>query len=134
MRLGANTPGTGDYPQANGSAKACGSHPAGVGFIPTGTGQRSRHEARQQTGPLGLSTAEAAAFLAHRLANAALSDPLDAEAISFYAVQIMGWKAFAEADFLDPTKKPGGETKARQQQEERLRELWQAHSLSDEAE
>jgi hypothetical protein len=85
------------------------------------------HEARKNTGPLGLSTAEATSFLAQRMANAGMTDPVDVEAIAFYMVQLVGWKGFAESDFLNPTAKTDAETLARSAQEAKLQDLWQAH-------
>jgi hypothetical protein len=93
---------------------------------------KQAHEARKNTGPLGLSTAEATSFLTHKMLIAALSDPVDVEEIAFYVVQVVGWKAFAEADFLNPMKKPEAESQARQAQETKLQELWNAHSKRDE--
>jgi hypothetical protein len=89
---------------------------------------KDAHEARKNTGPLGLSTAEATAFLAQKMANAAMSDPLDVEAIAFYMVQLVGWKGFAESDFLNPTKKLEAESAARTVQENKLQDLWKVHS------
>jgi hypothetical protein len=86
------------------------------------------HEARKNTGPLGLSTAEATSFLAQKMANAAMTDPLDVEAIAFYMVQLVGWQGFAESGFLDPTKKLEAERDVRAVQENKLQELWKIHS------
>ena len=92
------------------------------------TAGKHAHEARKNTGPLGLSTAEATAFLAQKMANAGMTDPLDVEAIAFYMVQLVGWKGFAESGFLNPVAKSQAETNARDAQEAKLQELWKAHS------
>lgn len=88
-------------------------------------------EARKNTGPLGLSTAEATAFLAHKMIKAAMNDPLDVEEIAFYMVQLVGWQAFAQSDFLNPMSKPEAEQAARQAQEAKLQELWRIHGPKD---
>lgn len=82
-------------------------------------------EARQKTGPLGLSTAEASAFLVSKLASAAEEPGFDPEAVAFFAAQVCGWSAFAETGFKNPAHKATAEKKARNDQENRLRALWQ---------
>lgn len=86
------------------------------------------HEARKNTGPLGLSTAEATSFLAQKMANAAMTDPVDVGAVAFYMVQLVGWKGFAESDFLNPSEKIKSETESRFLQESKLQELWKVHN------
>ncbi|MCS6835914.1 MAG: hypothetical protein NZ750_07840 [Anaerolineae bacterium] len=84
------------------------------------------HEARRRTGPLGLSTAEAAANLMARLARSASEADFDAEGVAFFAAQIVGWAGFAESGFSDSRRKMQAEDEARQAQEARLRALWRA--------
>jgi hypothetical protein len=86
---------------------------------------KNAHEARQRTGPLGLSTAEATAFLAQRLAKAAQDEHLDAEEVAFFTMQVCGWRGFAESKFADNTRKADTEVEARQAQEAKLQSLWQ---------
>lgn len=85
------------------------------------------HEARQRTGPLGLSTAEATAFLVHRLALAAMESDFDPEGVAFFTAQVVGWAAFAEAGFADPARKASAEREARASQEAQLAQLWREH-------
>jgi hypothetical protein len=82
------------------------------------------HEARKRTGPLGLSTAEASAFLVQRITQAATEADWDPEGIAFYSAQVMGWAGFAEAGFADPRAKSAAESAARHAQETKLNELW----------
>jgi len=84
------------------------------------------HDARRRTGPLGLSTAEAAANLMARLARSASEADFDPESVAFFAAQIVGWAGFAESGFADARRKAQAEQEARQAQEARLRGLWQA--------
>ncbi|MDQ7036841.1 MAG: hypothetical protein Q9P01_19010 [Anaerolineae bacterium] len=86
------------------------------------------HEASKNTGPLGLSTAEATSFLAQKMAKAAMADPHDVEAIAFYMVQLVGWQGFAMSDFLNPSKKVEAESEASALQESKLQELWKVHN------
>jgi len=84
------------------------------------------HEARRRTGPLGMSTAEAAANLMARLARSASEADFDPEGVAFFAAQIVGWAAFAESGFADAQRKTHAEQEARQAQEAHLRQLWRA--------
>jgi hypothetical protein len=85
------------------------------------------HEIRRETGPLGLSTAEAVSFLVSRLALAARKDDWDPEGVAFFAMQAVGWSAFAETSFTNPMQKPEAEKRARIAQETQLRALWHKH-------
>lgn len=86
------------------------------------------HEARKSTGPLGLSTAEAAAFLVSRVARAATEVEWDPEGVAFFAAQVCGWASFAEGGFNDFNRKNDAEQTARNQQEAKLAELWQQYA------
>lgn len=83
--------------------------------------------ARTSTGPLGLSTAEAAAFLMSKLARAATEADWDPEGLAFFAVQLCGWAGYAETDFTRPQQKTIAEAGARLAQEQHLRQLWQGY-------
>jgi hypothetical protein len=89
---------------------------------------RNAHEARGSTGPLGLSTAEAAAFLTRKLAEASIHDEMDAEAIAFYAMQVCGWNGYAVSNYSDQQVKQHAEEAARKQQNEQLQLLWKRYS------
>lgn len=82
------------------------------------------HEARRSTGPLGLSTAEAAAFLTSKLARAAQEEHWDPEDVSFFSIQVCGWAGFAQTGFTNPTVKIKAEEAARARQETQLRAMW----------
>lgn len=88
---------------------------------------RDVQEARKRTGPLGLSAAEAASFLTHRIARAATEAEWDPEGVAFYAAQVAGWAGFAESGFTMPSQKTATENQAREHQEARLAELWKIH-------
>lgn len=88
---------------------------------------RNAHEARKSTGPLGLSTAEAAAFLMQKLAASAKEKESDADAIAFYAAQVVGWKGFADSAFSDQALKQKAEDDARIAQDQKLKALWDAN-------
>jgi hypothetical protein len=92
---------------------------------------QNAHAARQRTGPLGLSTAEATAFLAQRLAKAATQDAVDAEEVAFFTMQVCGWRGFAEGNFEDYHRKANAELEARQAQEEKLYALWKAYGEAE---
>lgn len=81
-------------------------------------------EARKRTGPLGLSSAEAAANLTNRLVRAAMGDPFEPDAVAFFAAQVCGWKGFADGNFTDSQQKQTAEAAARVAQEAKLRALW----------
>ena len=90
--------------------------------------RETAHEARQKTGPLGLSASEAAAFLTTRLAKAATEAEWDPEGVAFFCAQVCGWAGFAETGFTDASTKPRAEAAARKAQEEKLTALWQVYS------
>lgn len=85
------------------------------------------HEARRRTGPLGLSAAEAVSFLVTRIALAATETEWDPEGVAFYAAQVAGWAGFAESGFTNSSLKNQRESEAREIQESRLKDIWQAH-------
>lgn len=85
------------------------------------------HIARQSTGPLGLSAAEAAAFLTDRLAKAATEAEWDPEGVAFFSSQVVGWSGLAQTNFLNPASKAEAEKAARQAQEEKLIALWKIY-------
>ncbi len=89
------------------------------------------HEARKSTGPLGLSTAEAASFLVSRMANAATEAEWDPEGVAFFAAQVCGWAGFAEVGFNDFNRKTLAEQIARQTQEDQLSGLWRQFVVSE---
>lgn len=89
------------------------------------------HEARKSTGPLGLSTAEAASFLVSKMAKAATEAEWDPEGVAFFAAQVCGWAAFAEIGFNDFSRKTLAEQLARQTQEDRLSALWSQHTVEE---
>lgn len=96
------------------------------------------HEAHQlarttprRTGPLGLSTAEAATNLMERLLKAAHEQD-DPEGAAFFSAQMVGWSGFAEASFVDVRRKTQAEEEARKAQEQHLRQLWHDHSKPSE--
>jgi hypothetical protein len=95
------------------------------------TAGHNAHAARQSTGPLGLSTAEATSFLAQRMAKAAAEETVDAEEVAFYVAQVCGWQGFAESKFADYKRKAEAEATARQEQEAKLSALWQAYGEAD---
>ncbi|MCU0513561.1 MAG: hypothetical protein MUE40_13450 [Anaerolineae bacterium] len=78
---------------------------------------------RRRTGPLGVSTAEAALFLVARIARAADGSQPDADGVAFYAAQVMGWGGFAATGFTLAARKTAAESEARQAQAYKLREL-----------
>jgi len=84
-------------------------------------------EIRKQTGPLGLSTAEAAAFLMQKLAIAAQKDEVDAAGVSFFTMQLVGWSGFATSSFTDASRKSMLETEARKAQATQLETLWREY-------
>jgi hypothetical protein len=89
------------------------------------------HEIGQRTGPLGISTAEATAFLVQKLAHVAQEADWDPEAVSFYTIQVMGWQGFAQSSFTEMRKKIEVTEAARITQEEKLAELWQPYQSDD---
>lgn len=89
------------------------------------------HEIGQRTGPLGISTAEATAFLSQKLARAAQESDWDPEAVSFFTIQVVSWRGFAETMFTDMKKKIEAADNARDQQEEKLAELWERFGTTD---
>lgn len=89
------------------------------------------HEARKSTGPLGLSTAEAASFLVSRMARAATEAEWDPEGVAFFAAQVCGWAGFAEVGFVDFNRKTLSEHIARQTQESELAALWQQYAIEE---
>ncbi len=89
------------------------------------------HEARKRTGPFGMSTAEASAFLVHKLAQAAQESDWDPEGVSFFAIQVSGWAGFAETEFRDFQQKIAGEADARKTQEHQLAQLFMGHQNSN---
>jgi len=89
---------------------------------------KSVHNQRPNTGPLGLSTAEATLFLVSRMATAASESDWDPEGVAFFSAQVCGWAGFAQASFSDATRKVGAEQAARQQQEEQLAKLLEKYS------
>ena len=89
------------------------------------------HEIGQRTGPLGISTAEATAFLVQKLARAAQESDWDPEAVSFYTVQVMGWQGFAKTSFTEMKKKMEATEAARVTQEAKLAELWKPYQSED---
>jgi hypothetical protein len=89
------------------------------------------HEARKSTGPLGLSTAEAASFLVSRMAKAATEAEWDPEGVAFFAAQVCGWAGFAEVGFNDFNRKTIAEQIARQTQEDQLSGLWRQFAVGE---
>jgi len=89
------------------------------------------HEIGMRTGPLGISTAEATAFLVQKLAHVAQEADWDPEAVSFYTVQVMGWQGFAETMFTEMKKKLEATEAARITHEEKLAELWKPYQSAD---
>jgi hypothetical protein len=89
------------------------------------------NEVRRQTGPLGLSTAEAAAFLVQKLALSAGAAGFDPEGVAFFTAQVCGWSGFADANFADPRGKQKAEEDARQAQRQQLASLWRSHGRND---
>ena len=85
----------------------------------------------RRTGPLGISTAEATAFLVQKLAHVAQESDWDPEAVSFYTIQVMGWQGFAETMFTEIKKKIEATEAARVTQEEKLAELWKPYQSED---
>ena len=85
------------------------------------------HDIGKRTGPLGISTAEAIAFLAQKLARAAQEADWDPEAVSFFTIQVVGWHGFAGTMFTDIKKKLAAAEDARVKQEEKLAELWEKY-------
>lgn len=92
---------------------------------------RHANAARQSTGPFGLSTTEAAAFLTQRLVKSAAEENIDAEEVAFFTIQVCGWRGFAESTFADYTRKSDAEDTARQEQEEKLAALWKAYGKTE---
>ena len=84
----------------------------------------------KSTGPLGISTAEAAAFLSQKLAHAAQEAEFDPEAVAFFATQIISWHAFAGTMFTDMKKKIAAINESREKQEAKLAELWEKFGVS----
>jgi len=91
-------------------------------------------EIGKRTGPLGISSAEAAAFLMQKLAHAAQEAGWDPEAVSFFTVQVVSWQGFAETLFTDMKKKTEAAEAAKQTQEKKLAELWQEYGSETEDE
>lgn len=89
-------------------------------------------EIGKRTGPLGISSAEAASFLMQKLAHAAQEAEFDPEAVSFFTIQVVSWQGFAETLFTDMKKKIESANQARDRQEEKLAELWQQYGLGSE--
>jgi len=88
------------------------------------------HEMAQRTGPLGISSAEAAAFLAQKLARAAQESDWDPEGVSFFTIQVLGWHGFAGTMFTDMKKKIEATNTARDQQEQKLATLWEQYGAA----
>ena len=84
--------------------------------------------AKSSTGPLGFSAAKAATYEFGNLMRASTENPVDAEAVAFFAARICGWAGWAGADFAEPERKSTEEHQARQTQERTLRTLWQQSS------
>lgn len=83
------------------------------------------HEIAKRTGPLGISTAEASAFLVQKLAHAAQEADWDPEGVSFFTIQVCGWSGFADTTFTDMRRKMSAGEEARIAQEAKLQDLWQ---------
>jgi len=92
---------------------------------------KSANEARKKTGPLGLSSAEAASFIGSKMATSAMEENFDAEGVAFFAAQLCGWDGFAKTSFSDGKSKLDTEEEARKQQEAKLRELWAEHEKKE---
>lgn len=90
-------------------------------------GQRA-HESRKAN-PVGVSAAEAAAFLANKMARAAEED-FDPEAVAFFSTQVCGWQGYAHSKFKDAQQKQASEKAARQGQAAYLYTLWEQYSAS----
>ncbi len=90
-------------------------------------------EIAKRTGPLGISTAEASAFLMQKLAHAAQEADFDPEAVSFFTIQMMGWAGFAETLFTDMKRKLASSDAAKVAQEKKLIELWQQYGSESES-
>lgn len=84
--------------------------------------------AKSSTGPLGFSAAKAATYEFGNLMQAANENPVDAEAVAFFAARICGWAGWAGAGFGEPQSKASAELDARQTQEGKLQSLWQQSS------
>jgi len=108
------------------AAVACVSDCAALARASAHAGQQAK-QARRRSGPLGLSAAEAAAFLTQKMAQAAEGDEFDPEAVAFFAVQVCGWLGFAQSGFANSLRKHEKEIEARKAQEQKLRALWEAH-------
>lgn len=89
---------------------------------------QAAEEARRSTGPLGLSTAQAASFLVSRLVQSASEADYDPEGVAFFTAQVCGWAGFADGAFSDPALKNEAEAQARREQEAHLTQLWQSYS------
>lgn len=90
-------------------------------------------EIAKRTGPLGISSAEAAAFLMQKLAHAAQEAEFDPEAVSFFTIQVLSWAGFAETLFTDMKKKLIAAEAAKKAQEDKLIELWQQYGNESES-
>lgn len=82
------------------------------------------HKLRGTTGPLALSSAEAAAFEVNHLARAATEHDWDPEGVAFFSARVCGWAGWAQTDYQQPARKVLAEDSARQQQGLHLHELW----------
>ena len=91
------------------------------------------HEIGQRTGPLGISTAEATAFLVQKLSHAAQEADWDPEAVSFFTIQVKSWQGFAESMFTDMKKKIAAATEAKDAQEQHLSALWERYGTTSES-
>lgn len=80
--------------------------------------------ARQRTGPLGLSAAEAATYEYGNLLRVATDAQFDPEEAAFFAARVCGWGGWAASDFTQPTRKGQVEAEAREEQEAQLQRLW----------
>lgn len=83
-------------------------------------------ELRAQTGPLGMSAAEAATFEFVNLFDTADEKNLDVEAVAFFSARVCGWAGWARTGFADTKQKAESEALARQNQEAQLQKLTQA--------
>ena len=80
---------------------------------------------QHRPGYLGLSAAKGATFEYQSLVKAAGQDDWDPEGAAFFSARVCGWAGWAVGDFRQPTQKIEAERLAREEQEARLRALWQ---------
>lgn len=90
-------------------------------------------EIGRRTGPLGISTSEATAFLVQKLARSAQESEWDPEAVSFFTIQVIGWQGFAKTMFTDMREKIAATNSAKEQQEQKLAQLWQQYGAGSES-